>query len=282
MILSIAMMFRHWKFIESHKRWSVFTYMFFMVGVSVYQMFQPEALLSSIGITIIVLGIYLNQENPAVTELTHYHEEMIMGFATLVENKDGSTGGHIKRTTAYVKLLARELRHRGYYKDVLTKDYVKRLCLAAPMHDVGKIAVPDMILQKPGRLTEGEYAIIKQHTEQGGKIVQETFGHLQDKEYTKMAYEVARYHHEKWNGKGYPEGLSGEEIPLCARIMAVADVFDAVSEKRCYRDAMPLDQCFEIIRNGCGQDFDPVIASAFLEIRAKVEEIHNEININEK
>lgn len=282
MILSIAILFRRWRYIESHKRWSVFTYLFFMVCVSAYQMFQPESLLSSIGITIIVLGIYLNQENPAVTELTHYHEEMIMGFATLVENKDGSTGGHIKRTTAYVKLLAEELRDRGYYKDVLTKDYVKKLCLAAPMHDVGKIAVPDMILQKPGRLTDGEFAIIKQHTEQGGKIVQETFGHLQDKEYTKMAYEVARYHHEKWNGKGYPESLVGEEIPLCARIMAVADVFDAVSEKRCYREAMPMDRCFEIIRNGCGQDFDPVIASVFLEIRAKVEKIHNEININEQ
>ena len=99
----------------------------------------------------------------AVTELTHYHEEMIMGFATLVENKDGSTGGHIKRTTAYVKLLAEELRKRGYYKEVLTKDYILNLCQSAPMHDIGKIAVPDVILQKPGRLTEEEFEIIKKH-----------------------------------------------------------------------------------------------------------------------
>lgn len=279
MIFSNIILFKRWKYIEQHKRWSIFTYLFLMVCVSGYQMVQPEALLSSIGITVIVLGIYLNQENPTVTELTRYHEEMIMGFATLVENKDGSTGGHIKRTTAYVKILAEELRSRGYYRDVLTKDYVKNLCLAAPMHDVGKIAVPDMILQKPGRLTEGEFAVIKQHTEQGGKIVQETFGHLENKEYTRMAYEVARYHHEKWNGKGYPEGLAGEEIPLCARIMAVADVFDAVSEKRCYREAMPMNQCFDIIRNGCGQDFDPVIASVFLEIRSKVEKIHDTVNV---
>jgi len=280
MIFSNIILVRRWKYIEQHKRWSVFTYLFLMVCVCGYQMFRPEALLSSIGITVIVLGIYLNQENPTVAELTRYHEEMIMGFATLVENKDGSTGGHIKRTTAYVKLLAEELRAKGYYRDVLTKDYVENLCLAAPMHDVGKIAVPDMILQKPGRLTEGEFEVIKQHTEQGGKIVQETFGHLENKEYTKMAYEVARYHHEKWNGKGYPEGLAGEEIPLCARIMAVADVFDAVSEKRCYRAAMPMNQCFDIIKNGCGQDFDPVVASVFLEIRGKVEKIHDAINVN--
>ncbi len=279
MVFSNIILVRRWKYIERHKRWSVFTYLFLMICVSVYQMFQPEALLSSIGITVIVLGIYLNQENPTVAELTRYHEEMIMGFATLVENKDGSTGGHIKRTTAYVKLLAEELCGRGYYRDILTKDYVKNLCLAAPMHDVGKIAVPDMILQKPGKLTEGEFAVIKQHTEQGGKIIKETFGHLENKEYTQMAYEVARYHHEKWNGKGYPEGLAGDEIPLCARIMAVADVFDAVSEKRCYRDAMPMNQCFDIIRNGCGQDFDPVIASVFLEICGKVEKIHDKINV---
>ncbi len=277
-ILSIAIFFRRWKYIESHKRWNVFTYLLIMAGVTVYQMLHPDVLLSSICVTIIILGIYMNQENPTVLELTRYHEEMIMGFATLVENKDGSTGGHIKRTTAYVKLLSEELRSRGYYKDILTKDYLKNLCLAAPMHDIGKIAVPDVILQKPGRLTEEEFAIIKQHTEHGAKIVQETFGHLGNEEYAKMAYEVARYHHEKWNGHGYPEGLKQNEIPLCARIMAIADVFDAVSEKRCYRDAMPMEKCFEIIRDGCGQEFDPIIATVFLDISEKVNQIHNKIN----
>lgn len=146
------------------------------------------------------------------------------------------------------------------------------------MHDIGKIAVPDVVLQKPGRLTDEEFNTIKQHAASGGKIVQDTFGHLGDEQYTQMAYQVARYHHEKWNGRGYPEGLKEEEIPLCARIMAVADVFDAVSEKRCYRDAMPMDTCFEIIKDGCGKDFDPVIAEVFLDIRDKVEVIHNEIN----
>ncbi len=225
-----------------------------------------------------MLGAYINQENPTVEELAHYHDEMTMGFATLVENKDGSTGGHIRRTTTYVRLLAKELRNRGYYKEVLTKDYVKNLCMAAPMHDIGKIAVPDVILQKPGKLTDEEFQAIKQHTVSGGKIIQETFGHLGNEQYAQMAYEVARFHHEKWNGKGYPEGLKRKEIPLCARIMAIADVFDALSQNRCYREAMPLDKCFDIIQEGSGQDFDPLLVEVFLDIRPNVEEVHHKIN----
>ncbi len=220
----------------------------------------------------------LSELTQAGEELSLYHHEMVMGFATLVENKDGSTGGHIKRTTAYVKLLAEELRKRGFEKEALTKKYIRNLGMAAPMHDIGKISVPDVILQKPGKLTDEEYAIIKTHAANGGKIIEETFGHLTNKEYTKMAYEVARFHHEKWNGMGYPDGLKEEEIPLCARIMAVADVFDAISQKRCYREAMPLDKCFQIIAEGRGKDFDPVLVDIFLDIRDEVEKVHADIN----
>lgn len=214
----------------------------------------------------------------AVSNISRYHTEMVMGFATLVENKDGSTGGHIKRTTKYVELLANELKKRGYYKDVLTREYIKNLCMAAPMHDIGKISVPDVILQKPGKLTEEEFEEIKKHSTKGGEIIRETFGHLENEAYTQMAYEVAYYHHEKWNGNGYPEGLKRKDIPLCARIMAIADVFDAVSEKRCYRAAMPLDKCFDIIFEGSGKDFDPIMVEAFLDIRDKVEQIHEANN----
>lgn len=142
------------------------------------------------------------------------------------------------------------------------------------MHDIGKIAVPDVILQKPGKLTEEEFEQMKLHTIKGGRIIQDTFGNLGDIQYRDMAFQVARHHHEKWNGKGYPDRLQKEEIPLCARIMAIADVFDAVSEKRCYRDAMPLEQCFAIIENGKGTDFDPLLAEVFLDIRQQVEEIY--------
>ncbi len=142
------------------------------------------------------------------------------------------------------------------------------------MHDIGKIGISDAILQKPGKLTAEEYEKMKEHSAAGGRIIQETFGHLFDQEYETMAYQVARFHHEKWNGKGYPDGLKGEEIPLCARIMAVADVFGAVSSKRCYRDAMPLDACYDIIRKGRGEDFDPDVVDAFLSDTEQVERIY--------
>lgn len=276
-LFTLVVFFQRWNYIEGNKRISILTYLMTMGGITILQAIFPEILLSSVVVTLMVIGIYMNQEDPALNEISRYHSEMVMSFATLVENKDGSTGGHIKRTTTYVKLLAEELRERGYYKEILTKDYIRNLCQAAPMHDIGKIAVPDVILQKPGRLTKEEFEIIKKHTIDGGRIIDETFGHLGNEEYTKMAYQVARYHHEKWNGKGYPEGLKESEIPLCARIMAVADVFDAISEKRCYRDAMPLEQCFDIISQGKGQDFEPIIAEVFLDSREKVEKIYNEI-----
>ena len=222
------------------------------------------------GRTANLLSTLLHKEE----QLSHTHNEMVMGFATLVENKDGSTGGHVKRTTTYVKLLAEALRNRGIYQEELNDEYLENLYRAAPMHDIGKIAVPDAVLQKPGKLTDEEFEIIKTHTLKGGNIIKETFGHLENEQYTHMAYEVARHHHEKWNGKGYPDGLKQKEIPLCARIMAIADVFDAVSEKRCYREAMPLEKCFEIIQEGSGQAFEPQLVEVFLDIRDQVRTEH--------
>ena len=243
------------------------------IAVTIYQMIYPEALLTSLVSVFVIIGAYLNMENPLFQKLSAHNKEMVMGFATLVENRDGNTGGHIRRTTTYVEILAKELKKRGLYKDELTEDYIKNLVMAAPMHDVGKIAIPDAILQKPGKLTAEEFTVMKTHAEKGGEIIRETFTSMGDEEYEKIAYQVARFHHEKWNGKGYPEGLSRREIPLCARIMAVADVFDAVSAKRCYRDAMPLDQCFAIIENGSGQDFDPFIADVFLDMKEEITKI---------
>ena len=240
-------------------------------------MLNPEALITCLVPTLVIIGVYLNKENPLFIKLKKYNKEMVTGFATLVENRDDNTGGHIKRTTEYVRLLAQELKDRGLYKEELTKDYINNLVMAATMHDVGKIAIPDAILQKPDKLTAEEYEIMKTHAKRGGKIIKETFGHIADDEYEEMAYEVAMHHHEKWNGKGYPDGLSEKDIPLCARIMAIADVFDAVSAKRCYRDALPLEECFKIIENGKGTDFDPVITDVFLDKKEKIVEVYNDI-----
>ena len=272
-LLTIAHVFRRWNSIESHKRVNLITSLFVVAGVTGYQMLVPDSLISSIGTTILVIGAYVNQENPAMRELSRYHDEMVMGFATLIENRDNNTGGHVKRTTQYVKLLAEELQRRGLYADVLTKDYLSNLLKAAPMHDVGKIAVPDAILQKPGKLTPEEFDQIKCHAAKGAEIIQECFGRMGNEQYLEMASQIARYHHEKWNGTGYPEGLQRKEIPLCARMMAIADVFDAVSADRCYRPALPLDQCFEIIRNGSGQDFDPILAELFLDLRPQIQRV---------
>lgn len=272
-ILSLGAMIKNWKYIEMRKRWGIFTYMVILTGVATYQTLFPEALITSLCETVILVGMYINNENPYMAELQHSRDEMVMGFATLVENKDGSTGGHIKRTTRYVRLLSEELYYRGYYCDVLTKDYMRNLAMAAPMHDIGKIAIPDSILQKPGKLTDEEFGIIKQHAEKGGRIIRETFGDIEHDQYAQMAYHMAECHHEKWNGKGYPNGLKETQIPLCARIMAIADVFDAVSEKRCYRDAMTMEESFDIIQQGRGKDFDPLLVDVFLDIKEKVMEI---------
>lgn len=277
-VIMFVIFFGRWRFIERHKRASIFTYLLVLTTGTVIQMIFPETLISSIAVTVFVLGVYMNLEDPAIRQLSRHHRETVMGFANLIENRDGNTGGHIKRTSLYVELIAKELRVRGMYNHELTKDYIENLIKAAPMHDIGKISVPDAILQKPGKLTDEEFETMKLHAPNGAKIIKKTFKNLGNEDYRKMAYEVARYHHEKWNGRGYPDGLKGEDIPLCARIMAVADVFDAVSEKRCYRDAMPIDKCFDIIRQGIGTDFDPVIAGLFLDIRENVEEIHRSVN----
>lgn len=275
LVATLVILCMGWRNHGRHKMITISTYMAATIGVAVYQMITPQSLVSSLAPTFVIIGIYLNMENPVLTKLQAHNHEMVMAFSTLVENRDGSTGGHIKRTTEYVKLLAEELRDRGYYSEYLTKDYIKNLIMAAPMHDIGKIAIPDAVLQKPGKLTEQEYEVMKTHSELGGNIIKETFGNMGDDEYEKIAYDVARYHHEKWNGKGYPEGLTQKEIPLCARIMAVADVFDAVSAKRCYRDALPLDTCFEIIKNGSGQDFEPIIVEIFLDMEDRIREVYD-------
>lgn len=266
---------RRWHYIERHKRASISIFLIALIAVNVYQALNPEALVTSLACTITILGIYINQENPAVRALAHYHNEMVMGFAALVEQRDDNTGGHIRRTSKYVELLARELQKRGYYQNILTKDYIRNLVKAAPMHDIGKISIPDAILQKKGKLTDDEYNIMKTHAKIGGEIIQEIFHNIDDIQYSEIAFQMANFHHEKWNGKGYPQGLEGKDIPLCARIMAIADVFDAVSQDRCYRAALPLDECFNIIKNGMGSDFEPELVKVFLEIRPKVEKIYH-------
>ena len=242
----------------------------------------PEVLLTAIFPTVLLLGIYIDFENPFIRKLTIQNEEMLDGFATMVESRDNNTGGHIKRTRAYVNLLLEKMRYDPYYQTILNKDYMLNVIHAAPLHDIGKIAAPDSILQKPGKLTPEEYEIMKEHAAIGGDIILQTFYNLDDANFRQIAYEVARFHHEKFNGNGYPDGLSGEQIPLHARIMAIADVFDAVSQKRCYRDAMTLKESFAIIQKGSGSDFDPRLVKIFLDAKEDVEKLMKTIEMQRK
>ena len=203
-------------------------------------------------------------------------ENTIIGMANLIESRDQDTGQHVKRTSRYVELLARAAQRTGYCTDILTDDYVELLVKAAPMHDIGKIVVSDVILRKPGRLTKEEFDTIKEHTSAGGRIVVEVLSGIEEKEYVDIAVQIAEGHHEKWDGSGYPKGLGESDIPICARIMAVADVFDALISKRCYKEAMSVDTAFSIIEESGGSHFDPELARIFVSIRSEIEAVSAE------
>ena len=252
------------------------SFLFISLLILISQIIFPEILISSLVPAFSLIALYINIEDPVLRRMKNYNSEIVTSFATLVESRDSSTGSHVKRTKSYVKILLDEIKTNNLYSSIMTKDFEDKMMNAAPMHDIGKISIPDTILQKPGKLTDEEYSVMKKHSVLGGEIIQEIFKDMDDKEFLNIAYDVTRYHHEKWNGNGYPEGLVGKEIPFSARIMAIADVFDAISAKRCYRDAMPLDKCFAIIKEGKGVDFDPVLTDLFLNAREKVEKVCRE------
>lgn len=259
--------------IEARKRVNIVTFMTLTLFILVLQTIFPEILISSLVPTFLLMSLYINIEDPALTRLRKYNNDTVTSFAALVESRDSSTGGHVKRTQSYVKIILDEINKNHLYPEIMTRDFEDNMFNAAPMHDIGKMSTPDTILQKPGKLTDEEYEIMKLHAAKGGEIIKETFRDLEEPEFLETAYLVARYHHEKWNGKGYPEGLKETQIPFPARIMAIADVFDAVSAKRCYRDALPLDVCFKIIEDGAGSDFDPQLAQLFLNAKEKITKI---------
>ena len=222
-------------------------------------------------ITIIVLIMQGNKRSFYHEQVSNMQSGMISFMAEVVENRDDNTGGHIRRTAKYVEGIAKELKRRGVYSDVLTDRYMEDVVVAAPLHDIGKIHIPDAVLNKPGRLTEEEFGIMKTHPLAGEELLAHAKEELGESGYLNMATEMAAYHHEWWNGKGYPYRKSEEEIPLCARIMAVADVFDALTSKRCYKDAMPLEKAYEIIREESGTHFDPAVVDAFFAATKDIE-----------
>ena len=190
---------------------------------------------------------------------------LIITMADMVENRDSDTGAHIQKTAAYVKIIVEGLRKKGYYPEKVTDKFISDCVRSAPLHDVGKINIPDEVLNKPGKLTDEEYAIMKTHTTAGKIIMEKAISTVEGGSYLKEARNMAAYHHERWDGKGYPEGLHGEVIPLAARIMAVADVFDALTSPRVYKPAFPLEKALSIIEEGVGTQFDPKCVEVFMD-----------------
>ena len=190
----------------------------------------------------------------------------IESLATLAEYRDPETGGHIKRTQNYVKVLAKQLKQHPRFRDDLNDDVIELLYMSAPLHDLGKIAVPDHILQKAGKLTDEEFAEMKKHTNYGHDALRITEQKLGEDSFLRYAREIAYTHQEKWDGSGYPTGLKGDEIPISGRLMALADVYDALISKRVYKPPFPHEKAVEIIIEGKGNHFDPDIVDAFIEL----------------
>lgn len=227
-----------------------------------------------------LLTNYNNQlENEVSEKLDHIktmQDQIILGLSDIVESRDDSTGGHVKRTSEGVRILIEQLEKESEEFN-LTKQFCENVIKAAPMHDLGKIAVDDEILRKPGRYTPEEYEQMKVHAGKGAEIVGKALNGLEDEAFMKIAKNIAHFHHEKWNGAGYPEGLAGEEIPLEARIMALADVFDALVSKRCYKDKYSYDKAFEIMQESMGTHFDPRLGAVFMKCRKELEAYYNQI-----
>lgn len=212
--------------------------------------------------------------NEKTKKIGEIQNDIIVSMASIVENRDNNTGGHIKRTSDVIGIFVNHLKDINKYSfldDTLAHNIIK----AAPLHDFGKIAIPDDILNKPGKFSDEEYEVMKQHSAKGAAIVERILKNSEDIEFKKIATNVAHYHHEKWDGGGYPDHIKNDEIPFEARVMALADVFDALVSKRVYKESFSFDKAFEIIKESGGTHFDPELCEEFLNCRVRLEELFN-------
>ena len=219
------------------------------------------------------------KKNQAIEKMQNV---ITLTLADIVEKRDKNTGEHIYKTASYVRIIIEELKREGEYAEELTEEFLKNVINSSPLHDIGKINVPDAILNKPGKLTDEEFAIMKSHAAVGGRIIGQIIKNAPKSGFLKEAKNLATYHHEKWNGKGYPKGLAGYDIPLSARIMAVADVFDALVSNRSYKKVFPYEKAFAIIREESGTHFDPTVVNAFFAAQDEVIKVAEYFSKKEK
>ena len=204
------------------------------------------------------------------TTVTALSDSIATSFAELIECRDENTGGHVVRSSKHVELLGQELIRNGQFAEALTPPELRLIVRAAPLHDIGKIAISDRILLKPGRLDDEEFLVMKRHAAIGGEILERMYQRTPTQYYLRYACLIAASHHERFDGKGYPNGLAGEDIPLCGRIMAVADVYDALMDNRIYRQGMDQSHAYSIIMDSKGTQFDPRVVDAFEKIKDKL------------
>ena len=226
------------------------------------------------------LVAYIDDVQKKNEQIARLQNGLILVLADLVESRDKCTGNHVRNTASYAKLIMEKMRETNKHTDELTNSYLYEVENGAPLHDVGKIQIPDALLNKPGKLTDEEFAEMKCHTLRGTEIIDRAIGMVSDDstDYLKEARNLTLYHHERWDGKGYPKGLKGEEIPLSARIMAVADVFDALVARRSYKEGIPFDTAIDIIRKESGTHFDPEVVDAFLQCQDEARIIAEQAN----
>lgn len=201
-------------------------------------------------------------------------EMAIFAMAKLAESRDEETGQHLERVQSYSRALALALAKLPKYRDVIDAEYVRLIYQTSPLHDIGKVAIPDSVLRKPGRLSDTEFAIMKSHALCGARTLDAALERFPEARFLKVARDIAATHHERWDGRGYPEGLSGEAIPLAGRIVAIADVYDALTSKRAYKEAYTHEVARSIIVEDAGTHFDPDLVEVFLRIEDQFQAIH--------
>ena len=201
-----------------------------------------------------------------VREVSEAQQATIFALAKLAEQRDDDTGAHLERVRDYCKMLAQQLAQVSPYADHISEVFIDCIQHASPLHDIGKVAIPDRVLLKPGKLTPEEFEIMKTHTIIGAENMQTVFNKYADNPFIGMGIEIALYHHERWDGTGYPDGLIGKNIPLSARIMAVADCYDALRSNRCYRKGFDHETVKEMLLEEEGTHFDPEIIKAFIAL----------------
>lgn len=208
--------------------------------------------------------------NDQVEELTKSHFSIIVALAKLAQSRDDSTGTHLDRIRSYCRILAHKMSTIEKFADFMTPDMIEIISEASALHDIGKVGIPDSVLLKPGKLTAEEFEVIKGHSLIGAQTLNEVAIHDKNNAFIDIGVQIARSHHERWDGTGYPDGLKGEDIPIAARIMAVVDVYDALKSKRCYKNEFPHDECVKIINEGKGSHFDPDMVDIFNSVSAEI------------